>query len=167
MNIMNLIHAICLNKNRISNTPKWKFISVYKANKNLNNSISTFLSLDIFDASNNLISFLLSLGELSNTIHGITYSDTFIDLDIGKSSIDIHGFENLKTNAHVIFYPKSNRFEIISDVVSYTIYRNTKNGNTVNKMWEPLTNDLKEIYIDIILRMAEYINTPHILNNNY
>ena len=159
MDIMNLIHAICLNKQRIDSTPKWKIFTLQKENKTFNKLISEFADLDIFDASNNFISFLLSLGELSNSVWGINYDENYLSIDLDAYYI-IGGVNS--THA-VVYYPKSNRFEITGEDVSYTIYRNTKNSNKINKMWEPLTIELKSIYADKIIEMAEYISTPHLL----
>jgi hypothetical protein len=155
---MNLIHAIYLNKNRINSMPRWKIITLYKERKNLDTLISDFMKLDVFDASNNIISFLLSLGKLSNDIWGIKYNENYISIDMNAFYyIDGNNYECIIT-----YYPKSNRFEINDDDVSYTIYRNTKNSNKINKMWEPLTVYIKDIYVDIILEMAEYISSSHL-----
>lgn len=159
MNIMNLIHAICLSKNRINDIPRWKIITLYKENKLLNEQISDFVKLDIFDASNNIISFLLSLGELSNSIWGVTYDENYISINMD----DFYYTDTTNYKCVITYYPKSNRFEINGEDVSYTIYRNTKNGSTITKMWETLIMQLKTIYVDIIIDMAEYISNPHLL----
>ena len=71
MYIMNLIHEICLTKNKINHTPKWRILTKNKQEKKLNNHISEFLNSDIFSASENIISFLLSLDKvITNNITG-------------------------------------------------------------------------------------------------
>jgi len=151
---MNLIHAICLSKIHINQLPKWKIVSIYKENKLLNNNINKFLNLDIFDASDNIITFLLSLKELpSESVWGVTYDINFINIDMG-TYCTIDGYKN---ESIVTYYPKSNRFEITDKNISYTIYRNTKNSSIINKIWEPLTDDLKNIYLDIIFEATRYI----------
>lgn len=150
MYIMNLIHDICLTKNKINNIPKWKIITRSKEVKRLNNDMIEFLNLDIFSASDNIITFLLSLNlnnEIRDTIPN--YNESFIHVDIGKDTI-----------IHVDYYPRSNRFEVWDKDVAYTIYRNTKICNHINKMWEPLTMKIKEEYLKIIIQIAEYVLTP-------
>lgn len=150
MYIMNLIHDICLTKNHINNTPRWKFISKNKQTKKLDNNISNFLNLDIFASSENMISFLLSLGEqITKNINGyLFYDDACMCIEVVDDGVNIR----------VEYYPRSNRFEIKSDYLAYSIYRNTKICNHIRKIWEPLTIKIKERYIEIIIQMAEYIS---------
>lgn len=151
MNIMNLIHDICLTKNKIINTPKWRLFERYKQSKRLNEDTLNFLNLDIFNASENMITFLLSLDRkiIENNIKGfITYDTTFLVLLILGDT----------TNTYVYYHPKFNRFEITNDNVAYTIYRNSKISTKINKMWEPLTHKIKERYLEIIIQIAEYIS---------
>lgn len=156
MNVMNLIHEICLTKNRINNIPKWKFIVKKKQKEKLNNLILEFLNLDIFVASENAISFFISINR--NTIYNIDsnlkYDDSYLNIQLSDN--------NYVT--HITYYPKSNRFEIENDHVAYTIYRNTKSSKHIKSIWEPLTDKIKEKYINIIIQIAESIaiNT----NNN-
>ena len=152
MYIMNLIHDICLTKNSINSTPRWKFISKIKLTQKLNSDISEFLKLDVFSASENVLSFLLSLDrETTKHINGyLSYDEAYILIEV---------LENDGTNTDVTYYPRSNRFEIWNKYVSYTIYRNTKISNIINKMWEPLTNEIKERYLDMIIQMADNIIT--------
>lgn len=155
MYIMNLIVDICLTKNCINNTPRWKFISKNKQLKKLNDDIYKFKNLDIFSASDNMITFLLSLDK--DTVKHIDgslfmYSDTFLCMDIEyNNDYPITSFS---------YYPKSNRFEVWNEDVGYTVYRNTKISNRINKMWEPLTDKIKERYLEIIIQAAEYITKP-------
>lgn len=153
MDIMNLIHAICLSYTRISLMPRTKIISRYKENNILNKHISKFKDTDIFSLSDNLISFLISLDCIKGSLYGVTYGDNFISIDLDYYVED--------TKASITYYPKSNRFEIINDYVSYTIYRNTKNGYTVGKMWEQISEDLKDVYIDIIIQASDYVNSSN------
>lgn len=150
MYIMNLIHEICLTKNNISNIPKWKIITKNKQEKKLNKDISEFKNSDIFSASENIISFLLSLDkEITNHITGfLYYTDTYLHIEV----LDIN-----EVITDVVYFPNSNRFEIGNKNVGYTIYRNNKICNRIDKMWEPLTVKIKERYLDIIIQMAEYI----------
>lgn len=151
MNIMNLIHDICLTKNSINNTPKWKFITKNKQEKRFDKDISDFLNLDIFSASEHMISFLISLGR------GITkYIDGYLKYNDVHIAVQVFD-DNIATITNVTYYPLSNRFEIENDHVHYTIYRNTKISNHVNKMWEPLTHKIKKRYLEIIIQMAEYL----------
>lgn len=148
MNIMNLIHDICLTKNSINNTPNWRFISKNKYKKKLNNNILEFLNLDIFSASDNMISFLVSLGsEITCNINGyLRYCEIYITIQIPESNITT-----------ITYYPTSNRFEVENDYIRYTIYRNNKISNNINNVWEPLTHKIKKRYIDIIIQMADYL----------
>ena len=150
MYIMNLIQDICLTKNYINNIPKWKFISKNKQIKKLNKNISEFLNLDIFNASNNIITFLLSLGkEITKHVDGyLWYDDTCISIEV------LDNEEIFKVD----YYPRSNRFEIGCSYMHYSIYRNTKISNRINKMWGPLTDKIKKRYLNIILQMAEFIS---------
>lgn len=150
MDIMNLIHDICLTKNKINNTPKWRFIEGYKQSKRLNEDIINFLDLDIFNASENIISFLVCFNEetLDKNVNGFLQSSaTFIKIQI----------QDDQNTTHIMYLPKRNRFEINNKDVAYTIYRNTKISNQISKMWEPLTHKIKERYVEIILNLAEYI----------
>lgn len=150
MYIMNLIHDICLTKNSINNTPKWRFITKNKQTKKLNKNIAEFLELDVFSASNNIITFLNSLDReiVTSAIGSIWFTTTFI-------ALDVYDKNNIETN--ITYYPESGRFEIWNNNVSYTIYRNNKVSNKINKMWEPLVVNIKKKYLDIIIKIADYI----------
>ena len=139
MNGMNIIHDICLTENKIKNTPRWKFITRNKLNKKLNKLKLDFLNLDVFNASNNIISFLISLGkDMTKNVNGyLWYDDRCILIQI----------QDNETIFDVNYYPKSNRFEIISDYISFSIYRNTKVSNYINNIWESLEEKIKERYI--------------------
>lgn len=152
MYIMDLIMDICLTKNKLNNIPKWKFITKNKQIKNLDNSISEFLESDIFNASDSMITFLLSLDKnIFNNINNNPpiYCGSSLCMDI---QYDNH------YNTSFVYYPKSNRFEVWSEDIAYTIYRNTKISNQINNMWEPLTYKIKEKYLEIIIQVAEYIS---------
>lgn len=152
MDIMNLIHEICLTKIKINNTPKWRFITKNKLIKNLDNAISKFLDLDIFAASDYMITFLSSLDK--NIIKNIEinrmviYCATMITMDIIDDNSVVTTFT---------YYPETKRFEVWNKDVAYTIYRNTKICNRINKMWEPLCDNIKTQYIDIITKSVEYM----------
>lgn len=148
MYIMNLIHDICLTKIRINNIPRWKFISKNKEMKNLDRKMSEFLNLDIFNASDNIITFLISLNKkiYNDNIGNIWYTDTFIAFNIP---------DDIGRETNITYYPISNHFEIWNNDVAYNIYRNTKISNRINKMWEPLTNNIKERYLNIIIHIVE------------
>ena len=152
MDIMNLIHEICLTKIKINNTPKWRFITKNKLIKNLDNTISKFLDLDIFAASDYMITFLSSLDK--NIVKNIEinrmviYCATMITMDIIDDSSVVTTFT---------YYPETKRFEVWNKDVAYTIYRNTKICNRINKMWEPLCDNIKTQYIDIITKSVEYM----------
>lgn len=151
MYIMNLIHEICINKYYINITPKWKFITKRKRIKNFNDSISKFMDLDIFSLSDNVISFLLSWNKETETVAGyLYYNDSCLCIEVLDND----------NNIKVDYYPKSNRFEI-RGYVSYSIYRNTKTSKYINGMWEPLTEKIKERYLEIILQIAEYISLEY------
>lgn len=146
MNVMNLIHGICISKNHINNSHKWRFIYKYKENKILNERIKEFLGLNIFDASNNFITFMLSLDDnYTKYVSSIHFSQIYLSI-------------NLSDRLFVEYYPKSNRFEINEDNITYTVYRNTKYSNFIKNKWIPTTEKIKEEYIKIIINMAEYIN---------
>lgn len=156
MNIMNLIHDICITKNKINNTPRWRFIALNKQTKKLNNDIEDLLSLDIFSLSDHIISFLNCFSDdiLENNITGyLQHSNTFIHLMITDDN-------NLSNN--VLYLPTSNRFEINNMNIGYTIYRNTKISNKINKVWEPLSIKIKQRYLEIVIELAEYISLSNI-----
>lgn len=146
MDVMNLIHDICLTKNSINNIPKWRFIKRNKQMRRFNKIISDFLNLDIFVASEGTISFLLGLN--INTINNINVH--------GVECMDILIEDN--TYISVTYYPITNRFEITSADISYTIYRNNKISNRINNIWEPLTRKIKEKYLEVIIQIAEYLS---------
>lgn len=148
MNTMNLIHKICMTKNHINNAPKWKFIYKHKETKILDECIKEFLNLNIFDASNNFITFMLSLDNY--------YTKTITSVHFSKIYLSI----NLSNGLFIEYYPKSNRFEINEDSITYTVYRNTKYSNFIKDKWEPTAEKIKEEYINIIISMAEYIILP-------
>ena len=151
MNIMNLIHDICLTKNSINSTPNWRFISKNKYKKKLNNDISEFLNLDIFSASENVISFLICFDEeiIDETVSGFLQSSaTFIRLELP---------DNNEIDTKILYLAKANCFEISNKDVAYTIFRNNRVSNRINKMWEPLTDKIKERYVEIIIQMADYL----------
>lgn len=148
MNIMNLIYNICLIKNKINNTPKWKYITKRKLEKHLNENISMFLNLDIYIASENILTFLLGLGE------GITqYINDYVCYNYSYMAINI----NNDTIINVHYYPKSNRFDIYNENFAYSIYKNNKICNKINKLWTPLTTDIKKRYLDMIIEVADYL----------
>ena len=160
MCIMNLIHDICLTKINMENVSKWKLFSMIKLKKRLNKDISDFLNLDIFDLANNVLSFLISLDkDIINSIdENIWYTDTFLCIEFADDRNIINS---------IMYYPKSNRFEVWSQDISYIIYNNTTNCNKINKLWQPLTNGIRERYLYIIIQLADYIKTPsQKLNNN-
>lgn len=149
MYIMNLIHDICLTINDINNTPKWKFITKHKQIKKLNENRLNFLDLNIFSSSDNVLTFLLAINDYNpESIPGLAFNKAWLHIDI------------IDDNIHIDYYPNSNRFEIWGSTVAYTIYRNTKNSNKINNMWEPLSCKMKKRYLEIIIQMAEYISQP-------
>lgn len=152
MNIMNLIHDICLTKTYINNTPKWKVLSVRKLNKKLNEDLNIFLDLDIFATADNTFTFLLSLDRKiisENIKSGLLYNNASFTIEIEDEYYKYLDIE---------YYPRTNKFEITSYGLSYTIYRNTKPSRYINKMWEPLTDRIKKRYLDIIIQLADYIS---------
>ena len=153
MDIMNLIHEICLLKSNINNTPKWKFITKNKLSKKLDEDITKFRELDIFRASENIISFLLSLNrDTTKHISGeqVLYNYTYLALDIKMG-------ENAPI-INVLYFPKSNTFDIKGNNISYTIYPKTRLGKRLSGMWNPLSYKIKERYIEIIIQMADEID---------
>lgn len=150
---MNLVQDICLIKNNINSISKIHFILRNKEIKKFNNKISEFMNLDIFNASDNMLTFLISLGkETTNAA-----IDCYLWYDNSCISIQLCDNDNM-CPTYIDYYPNSNRFEIKSDHVSYSIYRNTKISNRINEMWGPLSINIKEKYVDIIIQIAEYIS---------
>lgn len=150
MDIMNLIHDICLLKNSINHTPKWKFISRNKLIKKLDEDISEFKNLDIFSASENIISFLISVDKeivKCIDIDSILYDYSYLTLDMRTGNI-------ITT---ITYLPTLNSFEVKNVNIAYTIYHNTAASRRINKMWEPLTYKIKEKYIEIIIKIADLL----------
>jgi hypothetical protein len=146
----NVLQDICLTRNILKNTPKWKYVTRYKQTKRLDEDIIKFKNLDIFIASEYMITFLLSLDKeiTKNLSIFVWYNDSLVLLEVKDNN-------NKSTN--VLFSPRSNKFEISDKNVTYTIYRNTKISNNINLMWEPLTDTIKESYIKIITEISELI----------
>ena len=149
MDIMNLIHDICLTKNRINNTPRWKFITRNKEIKKLNNLKLQFLNLNIFDAADSTITFLISLDK-----NLVNRSDIF--LFYGESHLLVKVIDD-DVETLVTYFPKNNWVEVATEHTCYSIYRNSKISKRVNKMWEPLINKIKEKYLEIIIEMIKYL----------
>ena len=153
MDIMNLIHEICLTVSAINNTPKWKFITRNKLKNKLDEKISEFKELNIFDASDNMLSFLLSLDkELIIYIiryRNLYYDATFIGVNL-KSGYNASG-------TIVLYHPKLNRFDITGSNMSYSIHRKDRLGKRTSSIWEPLTYRIKERYIEIIIDIAKIL----------
>ena len=152
MDIMNIIHDICLTKIRIKNTPKWKFISKNKLNKKLHELSSEFLKSDIFSVSDNMITFLLSL-DRSTICNNIKINDNF---SYGNNFINMSITSNTVTTIFA-YYPETNRFEVWNNHIAYTIYRNNKICNRVNILWEPFSYDIKVRYLKMIIQLADCI----------
>ena len=148
MIIMNLIHDICLTKTNLKNTPKWKFITIRKLNKKLNEDIDKFMDLDIFSIGDNVLTFLLSLDKkcIDKIDCYIHYGSKFISVIVTDDEVLIS------------YFPKSNYFEISAKNMTFTIYRNTKASKYFTKIWEPLMLKTKERYLEIIIQMADYIS---------
>ena len=155
---MNLINALCLSKNKIDSLPKWRFISRYKERKNLKKVLNNFLLQDIFVISDGIVSFLLSVN-MHDILKEVRFDEKFISVDLGVYEDD----DGYIIENNITYYPKSNRFEIFYNNIQYTVYRNTKNCDAVNQLWNIVSEELKEKYIDIIYSINEYINSTEYL----
>lgn len=148
---MNIIQDICMIKNNIDNIPKWKFITKFKQRKKLDNIISEFLKLDIFNASDIMITFLICFDE--KIIQ--KYINESIQINNSLIKFEIKDYNNIITN--IIYFPKTSHFEISNENITYSIYRNNKINTNMNAIWESLTYKIKEKYIDIIIQMTKYL----------
>ena len=139
--------------NSINHTSRWKFITKNKLRKKLEEDINEFKELDIFRASENMISFLLSLNrDTTKLISGeqVLYNYTYLALDIKL------GENSPITN--VLYFPKSNTFDIKNKNTAYTIYPKARIGKRISGMWNPLSYKIKERYIEIIIQMADELD---------
>ncbi len=143
----NIVHSICIRVGLLEGLPIWRFISRRNTRIKLKEDVGKFLKLDIYDASNNFITFLLGFDKY--------YTKNLLDIKFNDSYLHI-----TLDNIGVGFYPKHNRFEIDEEDISYMVYRNTICSTRIKKRWDPITEKLKQRYVEIILDLAKYIANP-------
>ena len=148
MKKMNLIQEICLAKNKINNTPKWKFISRKKAINIFEENMDKFKSLDIFDSSDILLTFLLGIDWLKidsiPLLKGVLFSTTNLTLKVNE-------------NTEVVYLAKMGMFNIKDESISYSIYKNSRPSRSNKDKWNILTDSLKEKYVEIVTELANHV----------
>lgn len=148
MRKMNLIQEICLAKNKINNISKWRFFSRRKAVSAFEENINKFNSLDIFESSDVLLTFLLGIDWLKiddiPLLKGILFSTTSLTLTIDE-------------NTEVVYLAKMGMFNIKDESTSYTIYKNARPSRNNKDKWSLLVDSLKEKYIEVIIELANHV----------
>lgn len=140
----NIIHNISITKINLHKIPKWRIFTKYKMNKELNKYINNFLLLDIFIASDDFITFIMSFDNkfIENNIDNIKFNRLCLSLKISDTIIH--------------YFPKSNRFEIIDNSYKYYVYKKTNLNSFIKIKWDKISNDIKQFYIEKILYVSEF-----------
>lgn len=151
VDIMNLIHSLCISIEKLNRLPKWKIISRKKEIKNFNSLKDEFFKLNVFDLADYIISYIVSLPEeIMNDIKYCNYNKAHMCIYLTCSS------DNKAYN--IDYCPTTHRFQISNLETSYSIYKDYKPiMKHVRDMWDSIEDDFKNKCFDMIIRTAELL----------
>ena len=152
MYLMDKMLQLCLCQVKINESKWYEQIKIYKLKKEVKDLTAELMEEDIFSLSKAFASIMqhissetaMNLQEYSN----ISISSSKILLYIDDAIIDYH--------------PLSNRFQVTQDNSIYYIYENNRISRFIAKNWDPLVNKIKELYIQVIIKVSDDLNQPNI-----
>ena len=173
---LDLIKLLCIKQDRYNKLPKIRMVKRHNLLKERDNIVIDFLNRDIFDQSDAICSILLSIYKKDSDViipevyNYIVFNNEYLDFIFNA---DLKNDDNIIRNGVVRYIPKEHTFHITME--PYTDYNNnvrhqgyvftytknmTLNGNMLD-MWETDVHEqLKSIYMTMLLYIVSIVNSP-------
>lgn len=142
---MNIISQICNATVNLHNTKWYQIIKKYKINKELNKLSNLLYSMNIFELSNCMISFLSAIPKEFIEESEIILKKYNLEMD----------FDNI----HVIYNSVLNTVNVYDGQynIYYSIYYTTRIPSFVSDKWSKLEKNIRDFYMNIIINIASVL----------